>query len=52
VVTPVGLVRDRGGDFQIGDGQPGPVTMTLRETLLDLQHGLVPDPDRWMHPVH
>ena len=51
VVTPVGQVRDRDGDFRIGDGEPGAVTMALREALVDLQHGLAPDPDGWMRPV-
>ena len=30
VVTPVGRLRDRDGDFQFGDGRPGPITMRLR----------------------
>jgi branched-chain amino acid aminotransferase len=51
VVTPVGRVCDAGGDWTIGDGAAGPVTMHLRQHLLDLQHGLAPDPDGWMHPV-
>ncbi|HEY0167608.1 MAG TPA: branched-chain amino acid aminotransferase [Jatrophihabitans sp.] len=53
VVTPVSSVRDPagGGDWTVGDGQPGPVTMTLRRALVDLHHGLVPDTDGWLHPV-
>jgi len=52
VVTPVSAVRDPlGGDWTVGDGQPGPVTMTLRRALMDVHHGLVPDPDGWLHPV-
>jgi branched-chain amino acid aminotransferase len=51
VVTPVGQVRDRDGDWTIGDGKPGPVTLTLREALVDLHHGLAPDPDGWMREV-
>ena len=34
VITPVGDVKARTGDFVVGDGTPGPLTMTLRETLL------------------
>jgi branched-chain amino acid aminotransferase len=49
VVTPVGQVRDRGGDFLIGDGTPGPVTLQLRTALTDLHHGVMPDLDGWLH---
>ncbi len=51
VVTPVGAVRDRDGDFTIGTGATGPVTTRLRAALLDTQHGRRPDPDGWLHPV-
>ncbi|MEU5868021.1 MULTISPECIES: branched-chain amino acid aminotransferase [unclassified Nonomuraea] len=52
VVTPVGRVRDRDGDWTIGDGTPGPVTRALRTALVDLHHGIAPDPDGWMHHIH
>jgi len=51
VVTPVGSVRDRDGDWVIGDGTPGPVTLRLRRLLLDTQRGLAPDPDGWRRVV-
>ncbi|MGY2005257.1 branched-chain amino acid aminotransferase [Blastococcus sp. SYSU DS1024] len=51
VITPVGQVRARTGDFAVGDGEPGPVTMRLRETLLDIQHGRVADTHGWLHRV-
>ena len=38
-------------DWQVGDGTPGPVTMRLRETLLELQYGRREDPHGWMRPV-
>lgn len=50
VVTPIGAVRDPGGDWTVGDGAPGRVTMRLRRELVDVQHGVAPDPDGWMHP--
>ena len=49
VVTPVGQVRDRDGDWTIGDGTPGPVTRSLRQALVDLHHGELADPNGWMH---
>jgi branched-chain amino acid aminotransferase len=51
VITPVGEVRARTGDFVIGDGTPGPLSMLLRESLLDIQHGRVPDTHGWLHRV-
>jgi branched-chain amino acid aminotransferase len=51
VVTPVGLLRWRGGEQAMGDGEPGPVTAAIRRTLLDVQHGVSPDVHGWMHRV-
>jgi branched-chain amino acid aminotransferase len=51
VITPVGEVKARTGDFTVGDGAPGPLTMQLREALLDIQHGRVPDTHGWLHRV-
>ena len=51
VITPVGDVKARTGDFVVGDGTPGPVTMSLREALLDIQHGRVADTHGWLHRV-
>jgi branched-chain amino acid aminotransferase len=51
VITPVGKVRSAGGEWVIGDGGPGPVTMRLREILLGIQHGTAPDPYGWIHNI-
>jgi branched-chain amino acid aminotransferase len=51
VVTPIARVRDRGGDWVVGDGTPGPVTRALRSSLLDLQRGRTPDTRGWLRPV-
>ncbi|MFC5286570.1 branched-chain amino acid aminotransferase [Actinokineospora guangxiensis] len=51
VVTPVGTVRDRDGDWTVGDGTPGPVTRLLRGLLLDTQRGAAPDPGGWRRVV-
>ena len=51
MITPVGEVKARTGDFTVGDGTPGPLTMRLRETLLDIQHGRVADTHGWLHRV-
>jgi len=49
VVTPVGQARSAKGDWTIGDGQAGPITMLLREELLGIQTGEVPDRHNWLY---
>jgi branched-chain amino acid aminotransferase len=52
VVTPVGTVKSSSsGAWTIGDGSPGPVTMRLREQLLGIQFGHLPDPHGWIHKI-
>ena len=51
VITPVGSVQSAAGDWTMGDGEPGPVTMRLRETLLGIQGGTIEDTDGWMHTL-
>ncbi|MDQ2877951.1 MAG: branched-chain amino acid aminotransferase [Pseudomonadota bacterium] len=47
VITPIGKMAAASGGFTIGDGEPGPVTMKLRQNLVDLQRGAAPDPHGW-----
>jgi branched-chain amino acid aminotransferase len=51
VITPVGRVKGRSTQWTIADGEPGPVTMRLREELVGIQYGDVPDPFGWIHQV-
>ncbi|SNR46053.1 branched chain amino acid aminotransferase apoenzyme [Haloechinothrix alba] len=51
VITPVGRVRHAGGEFDVGGGDPGEVTMRLRGELIGIQTGTHPDPHGWMHPL-
>jgi branched-chain amino acid aminotransferase len=51
VVTPVGVVKHPGGSFSVADGEPGAVTMKVREALLGIQQGTAPDPHGWMQRV-
>ncbi len=51
VITPVGEVKSVSGDWKIGGGQPGPITMRLREHLLGIQFGQLPDPHGWIHKI-
>jgi branched-chain amino acid aminotransferase len=51
VITPVGRVKGAATQWLVADGEPGPVTMRLREELIGIQHGHVPDPFGWLHKV-
>ncbi|SFM90548.1 branched-chain amino acid aminotransferase [Pseudonocardia ammonioxydans] len=51
VITPIGTVRHTGGEVTVGDGEPGPVTMQLREALTAIQRGAAPDPHGWMRTL-
>jgi branched-chain amino acid aminotransferase len=51
VITPVGQVKSASGEWMIGDGTPGPVTMRLREELVGIQYGQLPDPHGWVHKI-
>lgn len=49
VVTPIGRLAGEGFDQTIGDGTAGPVTMSVRQQLTDIQYGRATDPHAWMH---
>ncbi len=44
-------MKSNGGDWTVGTGEPGPITMELRRTLLALQGGQHPDTHGWMHKI-
>ncbi|WP_030568071.1 branched-chain amino acid aminotransferase [Streptomyces aureocirculatus] len=49
VITPVGTVKSARGEWTQSGGNPGEVTMKLRDALLDIQRGVAADPHGWMH---
>lgn len=51
VITPVGRVKHVGGEFTIGSGEPGEITMQLRAELTGIQTGTRPDPHGWIYPL-
>ncbi|MBZ4019166.1 branched-chain amino acid aminotransferase [Streptomyces purpurogeneiscleroticus] len=51
VITPVGTVKRKGAEWTQSGGEPGEVTMKLREALLDIQRGTAQDTHGWMHPL-
>jgi branched-chain amino acid aminotransferase len=48
VITPVSRVCYADGGFTIADGEPGEVTMALRDTLTGIQRGTFADTHGWM----
>jgi len=51
VISPIGKVRSASGDFVINGGVAGPVAMSLRKKLVDIQYGRAPDPHEWIRKV-
>ena len=51
VVSPVGIAKSDMGTWVTGDGNPGPITMQIRNTLLGIQHGTVTDTHHWLRKV-
>jgi branched-chain amino acid aminotransferase len=51
VVSPVGKAMSSMGTWVTGDGQPGVITMQIRNTLLGIQHGTIADTHNWVHKV-
>lgn len=51
VIAPIGGVKHAGGEVRIGGGEPGPVTMRLRQLLTDIQRGTAPDTHSWMRTL-
>ena len=50
VVTPVGTLKWEGGQVQ-GSTEAGPLTLEIRQALVDIQYGRAEDPFGWMHRV-
>jgi len=51
VVSPVGQAKSSMGTWVTGDGQPGTITMQIRNHLLGIQHGTIADKHNWMSAV-
>ena len=47
VVCPVGMISYQGIDYQVQDGQTGPLTQRLYEALTSIQWGKADDPHGW-----
>ena len=51
VVSPVGQAKSAMGTWITGDGEPGKITMEIRNYLLAIQHGTTADKHDWMKRV-
>ena len=51
VVTPIGTVRSKDGEFKIGNGGPGTRTEDLKSALVGIQRGTAVDEYGWLHKV-
>ena len=49
VLNSTGDVNVRAG--VVADGGTGPVTSRLRQELLDIQTGVIPDRHNWLHAI-
>ena len=47
VVSPIGAAKSAHGTWMTGDGNPGPITGKIRQTLLGIQHGTIEDKHGW-----
>lgn len=48
VVTPVGQLKSRKEEIEIGGGEPGNLTVSIREELTSIQYGNLPDKHGWL----
>lgn len=51
VVTPVGKVSGREGEFTVGTGGPGQLTGKLKNRLVAIQRGEAPDTHGWIRKI-
>jgi len=51
VIAPVGSAKSVHGTWVTGDGNPGAITMEIRNHLLGIQHGTIADKHGWMKKV-
>ncbi|WP_129337432.1 branched-chain amino acid aminotransferase [Cellulomonas endophytica] len=49
VVSPIGRLAGEGFDHAVHGGEPGPVTLHVRERLTDVQYGRAQDTYGWMY---
>ncbi|HMF31332.1 MAG TPA: branched-chain amino acid aminotransferase [Candidatus Lokiarchaeia archaeon] len=51
IVTPVSHLAYKGEEYQIADGQTGPIAQRLFDTLQAIQYGEIEGPEGWSVPI-
>ena len=51
VISPIGCLNYMGNDYQVADGEVGPVAQKLYDTLYGIQTGTVEDFMGWTHTI-
>jgi branched-chain amino acid aminotransferase len=50
-ITPIGTIKSEKGTWKVSNGEPGKVTLNLRETLIAIQTGAIADTHQWMWKI-
>ena len=50
-ISPVGSIVSDDSKTVVGDGKAGEITMSLREELINIQFGQIPDAHNWRHRI-
>jgi branched-chain amino acid aminotransferase len=51
VVTPVGALKSKDGEWTIGEGLEGELTASIKAELVGIQRGLFEAPDGWVRNI-
>lgn len=51
VISPVGGFHCKDQDYQVANGEAGPIALRLFDELMGIQYGNRPDPFQWIHQV-
>ena len=51
MITPIGELKDVDGQYRVGSGAAGEVTLGLRQALLDIQYGRREDTHGWTRRI-
>jgi len=52
VISPIGWLNVKGEDYQVADGEVGPVAQRLYDNLYGIQTGVVEDDMGWTYPLN
>jgi branched-chain amino acid aminotransferase len=51
VATPIGVLHDDEGSYQVGSGESGETTLAIRQRLMDIQYGRAEDKYGWLRRI-